>query len=158
MAATHPSGKYVGGEKKIEEARQKRTKKNNDEYGSSVQRSRLRVTAATDATSVERSNYVVSCLKHFGIIHPCLLYKTGKRYSGRDVKLTTHLQLCRGQEYVCIHPFPIRLHDVALTKKLNSVAFSPQANYTDRRLLAKLVTTFADRGCRVVSATVPPGR
>jgi hypothetical protein len=45
--------------------------------------------------------------------------------------------------------------------KLNSVAFSPQANYTDRadrRLLAKLVPTFADRGCRVVSATDPPGR
>jgi hypothetical protein len=45
--------------------------------------------------------------------------------------------------------------------KLNSVAFTPQANYTDRpsdrRLLAKLVPTFADRGCRVVSATDPPG-
>jgi hypothetical protein len=44
----------------------------------------------------------------------------------------------------------------------NSVASSPQANYTDRasgrRLLAKLVPTFADRGCRVVSATDPRGR
>jgi hypothetical protein len=43
-----------------------------------------------------------------------------------------------------------------------SVVFSPQANYTDReidrRLLAKLVPTFADRGCRVVSATDPSGR
>jgi hypothetical protein len=41
----------------------------------------------------------------------------------------------------------------------NSVAFSPQANYTDgpsdRRLSAKFVPTFADRGCRVVSATDP---
>jgi hypothetical protein len=40
------------------------------------------------------------------------------------------------------------------------MASSPQANYTDRpsgrRLLAKLVPTFADRGCRVVSATDPP--
>jgi hypothetical protein len=48
------------------------------------------------------------------------------------------------------------------TKKLNSVAFSPQANYTDqpsdRRFSAKLVPTFADRGCRVVSATDPYGR
>jgi hypothetical protein len=29
---------------------------------------------------------------------------------------------------------------------------------SDRRLSAKLVPTFADRGCRVVSATDPPGR
>jgi hypothetical protein len=37
---------------------------------------------------------------------------------------------------------------------------SPQANYTDqlsdRRLWAKLVPTLADRGCRVVSAMIPP--
>jgi hypothetical protein len=37
---------------------------------------------------------------------------------------------------------------------------SQEANYTDllsdRRLLAKLVPTLADRGCRVVSATIPP--
>jgi hypothetical protein len=39
------------------------------------------------------------------------------------------------------------------TKKLNSADFSPQSNYTDRRLSAKLVPTFADRGCGVVSAT-----
>jgi hypothetical protein len=47
-------------------------------------------------------------------------------------------------------------------KKLNSVAFSPQAKYTDRpidrRLSAKLVPTFADIGCRVVSATDLPDR
>jgi hypothetical protein len=45
--------------------------------------------------------------------------------------------------------------------KLNSVAFSPQANYTDRAtaaLSAKLVPTFADRGCYVVSATDSYGR
>jgi hypothetical protein len=46
-------------------------------------------------------------------------------------------------------------------KKRNSVAFSPQANYTDRasdrRLSVKLVPTFADRGCRVVRATDPHG-
>jgi hypothetical protein len=29
---------------------------------------------------------------------------------------------------------------------------------SDRRLSAKLLPTFADRGCRVVSATEPPGR
>jgi hypothetical protein len=43
----------------------------------------------------------------------------------------------------------------------NSVAFSPHANYTDRAtaaLSAKLVPTFADRGCHVVSATDPYGR
>jgi hypothetical protein len=38
---------------------------------------------------------------------------------------------------------------------------SPRDNYTDlsdRRLSAKLVSTFADRGCRVVSGTDPHGR
>jgi hypothetical protein len=36
----------------------------------------------------------------------------------------------------------------------------PQANYTDRATAAmsKLVPTFAERGCRVVSATDPHGR
>jgi hypothetical protein len=52
--------------------------------------------------------------------------------------------------------------NVKFTKKtkLNSVAFSPQAKYrpSDRRLSATLVPTFADRGCRVVSATDPYGR
>jgi hypothetical protein len=39
--------------------------------------------------------------------------------------------------------------------------FSPQAKYTDRATAAcrrSLVPTFADRGCRVVSATNPHGR
>jgi hypothetical protein len=35
------------------------------------------------------------------------------------------------------------------------VAFSPQANYTDRATAAKLVPSFVDRGCCVVSATDP---
>jgi hypothetical protein len=41
--------------------------------------------------------------------------------------------------------------EVVWHKKLNGL--SPQANYTDRdlRLSAKLVPTFADRGCHVVS-------
>jgi hypothetical protein len=49
-------------------------------------------------------------------------------------------------------------HGLKLKTKLHIL--SPQANYTDRlsdrRLLAKLVPTLADRGCRVVSATIPP--
>jgi hypothetical protein len=32
---------------------------------------------------------------------------------------------------------------------------SPRANYTDRRLSAKLVPNFADRACHVVSVTSP---
>jgi hypothetical protein len=35
---------------------------------------------------------------------------------------------------------------------------SLRANYTDRRLSAKLVPTFTDRGCYVVSVTDPHGR
>jgi hypothetical protein len=42
--------------------------------------------------------------------------------------------------------------------KKNSMAFSPQANYTDRATAACWRSSFADRGCRVVSATDPPGR
>jgi hypothetical protein len=39
-------------------------------------------------------------------------------------------------------------------QKINSVAFSPQAKYTDRgrRLSEKLVQTFAVRECHVVSS------
>jgi hypothetical protein len=47
------------------------------------------------------------------------------------------------------------------SNKLNSVAFSLYANYTDRAiaaLSAKIVPTLADRGCHVVSATDPYGR
>jgi hypothetical protein len=35
---------------------------------------------------------------------------------------------------------------------------SPRVNYTDRRLSAKLVPTFADKGCLVVSSTDHYGR
>jgi hypothetical protein len=45
-------------------------------------------------------------------------------------------------------------------KKTKLHGLSPQANYTDRlsdrRFSSKLVPTLADRGCRVVSATIPP--
>jgi hypothetical protein len=43
-------------------------------------------------------------------------------------------------------------------KKLRD--FGPLANYVDRATAAcwQLVSTFADRGCCVVSATDPPGR
>jgi hypothetical protein len=47
-----------------------------------------------------------------------------------------------------------------LKKKTKLHGLSPQANYTDRLsdrcLSAKLIPTLADRGCRVVSATIPP--
>jgi hypothetical protein len=44
--------------------------------------------------------------------------------------------------------------------KLNSVALVHKELYrpSDRRLSAKLVPTFADRRCRVVSVTDPYGR
>jgi hypothetical protein len=49
-----------------------------------------------------------------------------------------------------------------IKKKLKTKlrGFSPQAKYRpdDRRLSAKLMPTFADRGYRVVSATDPHGR
>jgi hypothetical protein len=51
--------------------------------------------------------------------------------------------------------------DVTLSAaKLNSVAVSPQANYTDRATAAvgEVVPTFASRGCYVVSATDSHGR
>jgi hypothetical protein len=46
-----------------------------------------------------------------------------------------------------------------LLKKLHGL--SPRANYTrtsDRRLSAKRLPTFADKGCHVVSVTDPYGR
>jgi hypothetical protein len=45
-----------------------------------------------------------------------------------------------------------------LAKKKKLRGLSPRANYTDRRLLVKLVPTFTDRGCDVVSVTDPYGR
>jgi hypothetical protein len=48
----------------------------------------------------------------------------------------------------------------AFNTKTKLRGLSPQANYTDllsdRHLSAKLVLTLADKGCRVVSATIPP--
>jgi hypothetical protein len=41
-------------------------------------------------------------------------------------------------------------------KKLRGL--SPQANYSDRRLAAKLMTTSADIGCNVVIVADPYGR
>jgi hypothetical protein len=50
--------------------------------------------------------------------------------------------------------------DVVTKTKL--LGFGPRANYadrqSDRRLLAKLVPIFEDRGCRVVSTTDSHGR
>jgi hypothetical protein len=52
----------------------------------------------------------------------------------------------------CIHPFSVR--------KINSVALVRKRTIPTERppLSAKLVPTFTDRGCRVVSATDPHGR
>jgi hypothetical protein len=48
----------------------------------------------------------------------------------------------------------MRASDIKQTKhKLRGL--SPRENYTDRRLSAKLVLTFADRGCHVVSVRDP---
>jgi hypothetical protein len=64
----------------------------------------------------------------------------------------------QGLGTIVLEQIPLNL---AERKKSNSVAFSPQANYTDRTTAAcwrKLVSTFASRGWRVVSATAPHGR
>jgi hypothetical protein len=45
-----------------------------------------------------------------------------------------------------------------MTQKTKLRGLSLRANYTDRRLSAKLVPTFAYRGCYVVSVTDPYGR
>jgi hypothetical protein len=45
-----------------------------------------------------------------------------------------------------------------LLNKTKLRGLSPRANYTDRRLSAKLVPTFADKECHVVSVTDPCGR
>jgi hypothetical protein len=49
-------------------------------------------------------------------------------------------------------------YNLKTKKKLRGL--SPQANYTDRATAAvgEVVSTFADRGCYVVSATGPHGR
>jgi hypothetical protein len=54
------------------------------------------------------------------------------------------------------------LVDVNVKKKTNSVALVRERTIptrpSDRRLSAKLVPTFADRGCCIVSTTDPYGR
>jgi hypothetical protein len=79
---------------------------------------------------------------------------------GMDVWCVNVFILC-----VCCPVFRYRPYDELITRrrspktKLNSVAFySANKLYrpSDRRLSAKLVSTFAARGCRVVSATDPP--
>jgi hypothetical protein len=61
---------------------------------------------------------------------------------------------------LCIH-IVIQMKVVSTTNKLKTKlhGLSPQANYanrlSDRRLLAKLVPTLADRQCHVVSTTIP---
>jgi hypothetical protein len=48
---------------------------------------------------------------------------------------------------------------ILVKTKLNSVALVRERTVpSDRRLSAKLVPTFTERGCRVVSATDPHGR
>jgi hypothetical protein len=54
--------------------------------------------------------------------------------------------------------FDTTWHAGLLYKKTKLRCLSLRANYTDRRLSAKLVPTFADRGCHVVSVTDPYGR
>jgi hypothetical protein len=51
-----------------------------------------------------------------------------------------------------------RLPSLCPTTKNKLRGLSPLTNYTDRRLSAKLLPTFADRGCHVVSVTVHYGR
>jgi hypothetical protein len=63
---------------------------------------------------------------------------------------------------ICLRMIRRQTHACKTCKKTKTKlhGLSPQANYTDRlsdcRLSAKLVPTLADRGCRVVSATIPP--
>jgi hypothetical protein len=50
---------------------------------------------------------------------------------------------------------------IAYMEKLKLHGLSPLANYTDRearRLLTKLLSTVADRGCHAISVTNPYGR
>jgi hypothetical protein len=51
--------------------------------------------------------------------------------------------------------YSLVVYSMTKTKKLRGLSL--RANYTDRRLSTKLVPSFADRGCRVVSATDPYG-
>jgi hypothetical protein len=59
------------------------------------------------------------------------------------------------EEKSCVNVFEFR-SDIGIAEKTKRLGFSPLPS--DRRLSAKLVPTFADRGCHVVSATDPHGR
>jgi hypothetical protein len=59
-----------------------------------------------------------------------------------------------GQDHGLKYTKSLRFH----TKKTKLRGLRPRANCTDRRLSAKLVTTFVNRGYRVVSATDSYGR
>jgi hypothetical protein len=60
--------------------------------------------------------------------------------------------------YIVQNADPLK-HEFHLCNKTNSLALVRNRTIpSDRRLSAKLVPTFADRGCRVVSATDPHGR
>jgi phenylacetate-coenzyme A ligase PaaK-like adenylate-forming protein len=64
------------------------------------------------------------------------------------------------QNISCVKEFDAPLSYSRKPKRTKPRGLSPQAKYTDRlsdrRLSAKLVANLADRGCRVVSATIPP--
>jgi hypothetical protein len=53
---------------------------------------------------------------------------------------------------------PIHLEFMQKKKLRGLQSASELYRPSDRRMSAKLVPTLADRGCRVVSATDPPGR
>jgi hypothetical protein len=71
-----------------------------------------------------------------------------------------HICLPGHKPVFAVGRFGCEMSFVTLRKLIKLHGLSPQANYTDRlsdrRLSTKLVPTLADRGCRVVSATIPP--
>jgi hypothetical protein len=98
----------------------------------------------------------------YDLTHVCHMFRpslppwSGRSKTNRQVK--TH-----EVEILTKTSFGARSTRSLLTKtktKTKLHGLSPQANYTDRlsdrRLSAKLVPTSADRGCSVISATIPP--
>jgi hypothetical protein len=71
------------------------------------------------------------------------------------------VELSQGWLASCMWSISIANKQKKKKKRKKLRGLSPQANYTDRasdrRLSAKIVPTFADRGCCVVSATGPHG-
>jgi hypothetical protein len=71
------------------------------------------------------------------------------------------------RNYLCLlhfHSFTFYLYsnNLLVTSNLRSLkelrGLSPRANYSGRHLMAKLVPSFPDRECHVVSLTDPYGR